>query len=189
MNWVAYSQIETTTDEEMVVEGYAIIFDTLSDDLGGFKEIISPTALSQVDVTDVKCLINHDYNQIVGRTLANTLELTVDDKGLYFKCFLPNTSYARDIYENIKAGNVNQCSFFYTLPINDDTARTWSKINGEYVQTINTIDELLEVSIVTLPAYRDTSVVVGQRAKGLDKFKELERYKLEFDLESLRVDT
>ncbi|MEA3651758.1 HK97 family phage prohead protease, partial [Acinetobacter baumannii] len=59
----------------------------------------------------------------------------------------------------------------------------------EYVQTINTIDELLEVSIVTLPAYRDTSVVVGQRAKGLDKFKELEKYKLEFDLESLRVDT
>ncbi|MEA3633684.1 HK97 family phage prohead protease, partial [Acinetobacter baumannii] len=43
MNRVAYSQIETTTDEEMVVEGYAIIFDTLSDDLGGFKEIISPT--------------------------------------------------------------------------------------------------------------------------------------------------
>ena len=115
MNRVAYSQIETTTDEEMVVEGYAIIFDTLSDDLGGFKEIISPTALSQVDVTDVKCLINHDYNQIVGRTLANTLELTVDDKGLYFKCFLPNTSYARDIYENIKAGNVNQCAFLYTL--------------------------------------------------------------------------
>lgn len=188
MNQMAYSQVETTNDD-MVVEGYAIIFDTLSDDLGGFKEIISPNALNGVDVTDVKCLINHDFNQIVGRTQADTLSLTVDDKGLYFKCYLPNTSYARDIYENIKAGNVNQCSFFYTLPINDETARTWEKIDGEYVQTINTIDELIEVSIVTIPAYQDTSVVVGQRAKGLDKFKQLEKLKIEIDLERLRIDT
>ena len=186
---MAYSQIETTDSDEMVVEGYAIIFDTLSDDLGGFKEIISPTALSQVDVTDVKCLINHDYNQIVGRTLANTLELTVDDKGLYFKCHLPNTSYARDIYENIKAGNVNQCSFFYTLPSNDSTARTWQNIDNEYVQTINKIDELIEVSIVTVTAYKETSVEVGQRARDLKKFKQLEQMKIALDLESLRFET
>lgn len=113
----------------------------------------------------------------------------MDEKGLYFKCFLPNTSYARDIYENIKTGNVNQCSFFYTLPLNDETARSWEKINGEYVQTINQIDELIEVSIVTIPSYQDTSVVVGQRAKGLNKFKQLEKIKLEIDLESLRIDT
>lgn len=67
------SQIETINDDEMVVEGYAIIFDTLSDDLGGFREIISPDALSNVDISDVKCLINHDFNQIVGRTKADTL--------------------------------------------------------------------------------------------------------------------
>ncbi|EHT3102565.1 HK97 family phage prohead protease [Staphylococcus pseudintermedius] len=183
------SQIETINDDEMVVEGYAIIFDTLSDDLGGFREIISPDALSNVDISDVKCLINHDFNQIVGRTKADTLSLSVDEKGLYFKCFLPNTSYARDIYENIKTGNVNQCSFFYTLPLNDETARSREKINGEYVQTINQIDELIEVSIVTIPSYQDTSVVVGQRAKGLNKFKQLEKIKLEIDLESLRIDT
>ncbi|HCT0471689.1 TPA: HK97 family phage prohead protease [Staphylococcus pseudintermedius] len=183
------SQIETINDDEMVVEGYAIIFDTLSDDLGGFREIISPDALSNVDISDVKCLINHDFNQIVGRTKADTLSLSVDEKGLYFKCFLPNTSYARDIYENIKTDNVNQCSFFYTLPLNDETARSWEKINGEYVQTINQIDELIEVSIVTIPSYQDTSVVVGQRAKGLNKFKQLEKIKLEIDLESLRIDT
>ncbi|WP_353418123.1 HK97 family phage prohead protease (plasmid) [Staphylococcus delphini] len=185
---MAMSQIETTNDDGMVVEGYAIIFDTLSDDLGGFREVISPNALSDVDVSDVKCLINHDFNRIVGRTQAGTLSLEVDDKGLYFKCYFPNTSYARDIYENIKAGNVNQCSFFYTLPIQDDTARIWSKVNGEYVQTINKIDKLIEVSIVTMPAYQNTSVVVGQRGKGLDKFKQLEKIKLEIDLERLRID-
>lgn len=188
MNRVANSQIDTG-QQEMVVEGYAIIFDTLSDDLGGFKEIINPNALSEVDISDVKCLINHDFNQVVGRTQAKTLELTLDSKGLYFKCYLPNTSYAKDIYENIKAGNVNQCSFFFTLPPNDDTARTWSRIDGEYVQTINKIDELIEVSIVTIPAYQETTVAVGQRAKGLDKFKQLEKMKIDFELEGLRINT
>ena len=178
-----------TGQQEMVIEGYAIMFNSLSDDLGGFKEIINPQALSQVDITDVKCLINHDFNYVIGRTKAETLELSVDDTGLYFKCYLPNTSYARDIYENIKAGNVNQCSFFYTLPSDDDNARTWTNQNGEYIQTINRIDELIEVSIVTIPAYQDTSVAVGQRGKGLDKFKEDERRKLEHELESLRIDT
>ncbi|MCD8896587.1 HK97 family phage prohead protease [Mammaliicoccus sciuri] len=178
-----------TTQQDMVIEGYAIIFNTLSDDLGGFKEIIHPNALQGVDISDVKCLINHDFNYVIGRTQANTLELSVDDKGLFFRCKLPNTSYARDIYENISAGNVNQCSFFYTLPPKDDTARTWSKVEGEYVQTINRIDQLIEVSIVTIPAYQDTSVAVGQRASGLSKFKELEKIKLSIDIESLRIDT
>ncbi|MDN5612408.1 MAG: HK97 family phage prohead protease [Staphylococcus equorum] len=178
-----------TGQQDMVIEGYAIIFDSMSDDLGGFREIVSPHALDSVDVSDVKCLINHDFSYVIGRTQAETLELQVDEKGLYFKCHLPNTSYARDIYENIKAGNVNQCSFFYTLPPNDATARSWSNVDGEYVQTINTIDELIEISIVTIPAYKDTSVEVGQRAKDFKKFKELEQIKTILDIESLRFET
>lgn len=181
-----------TTQQDMVIEGYAIIFNTLSDDLGGFKEIIHPNALQGVDISDVKCLINHDFNYVIGRTQANTLELSVDDKGLFFRCKLPNTSYARDIYENISAGNVNQCSFFYTLPPKDDTARTWSKVEGEYVQTINRIDQLIEVSIVTIPAYQDTSVAVGQRNKEFEEHKileSLELFKIQNDIESLRLDT
>ena len=96
-----------------------------------------------------------DFNYVIGRTQAETLELGVDEKGLWFKCHLPNTSYARDIYENIKAGNVNQCSFFYTLPPKDDNAISWSNENGEYVQTVNQIDQLIEVSVVTVPAYKE----------------------------------
>lgn len=175
--------------QDMVVEGYAIIFNTPSEDLGGFKEIISPTALNDVDVSDVKCLINHDFNYVIGRTQAETLTLKLDDKGLYFKCLLPNTSYARDIYENIKAENVNQCSFFYTLPPDDDTARTWTVENGQYIQTINKIDELIEVSIVTIPAYQDTNVEVAQRNKGLKQFIEKQKINIALDLESLRLET
>lgn len=181
------SNVDATQD--MVIEGYAIIFNSLSEDLGGFKEIIAPQAINGVDISDVKCLINHDFNYVIGRTKADTLELSVDEKGLYFKCKLPNTSYARDIYENIKMGNVNQCSFFYTLPPNDDTARTWSNKDGDYVQTINKIDELIEVSVVTIPAYKDTEVTVGQRDAGLKEFKEKQQLQIALDLESLRLET
>ncbi|MBX5315962.1 HK97 family phage prohead protease [Staphylococcus caprae] len=180
------SNVDATQD--MIIEGYAILFDSMSEDLGGFREIINPNALNDVDVSDVKCLINHDFNYVIGRTQSGTLELTIDNKGLYFKCFLPNTSYARDIYENIKAGNVNQCSFFYTLPPDDQNARTWQIIDGEYVQTINTIDELIEVSIVTVPAYQDTSVEVAQRNKGFKEFKEKQKIQIALELESLHLD-
>src|SRR5699024_5858030 len=95
-----------TGQQDMVVEGYAIIFNLMSDDLGGFKEIVALNALDGVDVSDVKCLINHDLRYVIGLTQARTLELQVNEKGLYFKCHLPNSAYARDIYENIKAGNV-----------------------------------------------------------------------------------
>ena len=86
---MAMSNVDATQD--MVIEGYAILFNTISEDLGGFREIINPQALNDVDVSDVKCLINHDFNYVIGRTQSSTLELTVDDKGLYFKCYLPNT--------------------------------------------------------------------------------------------------
>lgn len=175
--------------EDMVIEGYAVLFNTLSEDLGKFREVIAPHALDDVDIEDVKCLIDHQFGYVIGRTKAETLELNVDDKGLYFKCYLPNTTYARDIYESIKVGNVNNCSFRYTLPKDDQSAKTWTRENGEYVQTINKIDELIEVSIVTIPAYKDTSVEVAQRAKDFERMKELDKLNIELDLESLRLNT
>lgn len=174
---------------EMVLEGYAVLFNMLSEDLGGFREIIAPHALDDVNIDDVKCLVNHDYKQIIGRTQAKTLELKLDEKGLWFKCYLPQTSYARDIYESVKAGNVTQCSFFYTLPKDNRSAKTWTRQNGEYVQTINHIDELLEVSIVTMPAYKGTNVEVAQRAKDLAHFQELEKLGIELELDALRINS
>src|SRR5699024_11588687 len=79
--------------------------DVCSSDL---KEIVAPNALDGVDVSDVKCLINHDFSYVIGRTQAGTLELQVDGKGLYFKCHLPNTSYARDIYERSEERRVGK---------------------------------------------------------------------------------
>ena len=88
-----------TGQQDMVVEGYAIIFNSMSDDLGGFREIVAPNALDGVDVSDVKCLINHDFSYVIGRTQAGTLELQVDEKGLYFKCHL--THHTPEIFMKI----------------------------------------------------------------------------------------
>ena len=84
---------------------------------------------------------------------------------------------------------MNQCSFFYTLPPKDDNAISWSNENGEYVQTVNQIDQLIEVSVVTVPAYKETNVAVGQRAKEFERFKELQTLKIQLDIERLRFET
>ncbi|WP_415425716.1 HK97 family phage prohead protease [Staphylococcus borealis] len=178
--------------QDMVIEGYALLFNVLSDDVGGYKEVVLPSALDNVDIEDVKCLINHDDRYVIGRTKARTLELSVDSKGLKFKCFLPNTTYARDIYENINVGNVNQCSYHALFPksMNGvDTGFSWSVQNGEYIRTIEQLDKLNDVSVVTVPAYKDTNVLAVQRDAGLQQFKEIEKINIALDLESLRLKT
>lgn len=180
------SNVDATQD--MVIEGYALIFNVLSKDVGGYKEIVKPGALDGVDISDVKCLINHADEYVIGRTQAETLELSVDEKGLKFKCSLPNTSYARDIYENIKVGNVNQCSFHCWFP-EDGTGIEWSVSKGEYIRTITKISGLIDVSVVTTPAYKEAGVLVAQRDAGLKQFKEKQKLQIALDLESLRLET
>lgn len=184
------SNVETSQD--MVLEGYALLFNVLSEDVGGYKEIVLPNALDEVDISDVKCLINHDDRYVIGRTQAGTLELSLDDKGLKFKCYLPNTSYAKDIYENVKVGNVSQCSFICWFPKDEtgnDSGFSWSIRDGTYIRTVEQFSDLIEVSIVTTPAYTDTNVLVAQRDKGLQQFKEKQKLQIGFELESLRMDT
>ena len=187
---MAMSNVDATQD--MVIEGYALIFNTLSEDLGGFKEIVDPEALNATDMSDVKCLINHDDRYVIGRSQAGTLELTIDSKGLKFKCYLPNTSYARDIYENINIGNVNQCSYHSWFPKSnngEDFGFSWYVQNGEYIRKITQLDKLIDVSVVTTPAFKETDVLAVQRDAGLDKFKEKQKIQIALELESLRLDT
>src|SRR5690625_1656068 len=96
-------------DDAMVIGGYALKYGTWSQDLGGFIETIDKQSLKNADLSDVRCLIDHDNSRILGRTTAKTLKLESDDVGLRFECTLPNTTYAKDLYENIRVGNVNQC--------------------------------------------------------------------------------
>lgn len=168
-------EVRTNDDEKMVIEGYALKFDTWSEDLGGFKETISKEALKNTDLSDVRCLVDHQPSQIIGRTSAGTLALHVDDVGLKYRCELPNTTFARDLYENMRLGNINQCSFGFMLNEKGDELR-YDDQEGIYKRTLKSISQLTDVSVVTYPAYKDTNVKPAIRS--IENF-EREKRKLE----------
>ncbi|WP_371663745.1 HK97 family phage prohead protease [Staphylococcus gallinarum] len=166
--------IKAVDNEKMIVEGYALRFNTLSNDLGGFVETISPQALESADLSDVRCLIDHDPSKVLGRTTSETLSLKVDDEGLYFRCQLPDTSYSRDLYENIRLGNINQCSFGFILDEDGDTLER--REDGLFKRTLRKIKSLFDVSVVTYPAYNDTDVAPALRS--IEAIKEQEKEEL-----------
>lgn len=154
--------------------GYALKFNTWSNDLGGFIETIDPHALDNCDMSDVRCLIDHKPNQILGRTTNGSLKLEVDDVGLRFTVNPPDTSIAKDALENVRVGNINQCSFGFVLAQNGDYLE-YNSDSKIYRRTLNNIAKLTDVSIVTYPAYTDTSVAV----RSLDVYKK--------DIECLKI--
>lgn len=167
-------QMRTTDDNaESIIEGYALKYDKPSEILGGFVrfiEHIAPGALDNTDMSNVVATINHDQNQVLGRSGVN-LTLVSDKVGLKFSVKPTDTSFARDLITNIKAGVINQCSFAFTVPADDD-AQEWvdSERDGvDYERTIRKIDHLYDVSVVTTPAYPDTEATVGQRSMDLVK--------------------
>lgn len=172
---------EVKSADNRVIEGYALRFNSLSHDLGGFKEIISPTALQDTDLSDVRCFVDHDSSRVLGRTKSDTLELRVDDVGLYFRCQLPDTTYANDLYESIRRGDVNECSFGFKV---GEDSQSWGQDDGIYIRNLNKIDQLLEISIVSIPAYAGTDAAVAQRSLKR-AINEHERRKLELELELL----
>lgn len=171
----AMETINAVDDDKMIVEGYALRFNTLSNDLGGFVESISPKALKDTDLSDVRMLIDHNTSYVLGRTTSETLELNVDEEGLYFRCQLPNTTYAKDLYENIRLGNVNQCSFGFILDEDGDSFE--KREDGLFKRTLNKIKSLFDVSIVTYPAYNDTDVAPALRS--IEHIKEQEKQDIE----------
>lgn len=155
-------EIRESTDEPDAIVGYALKFNRWSDVLGGmFKEIIAPDALRGADMSDVVALFNHDDNKILGRNGKN-LTLEVDDIGLKFRITPTNTSYTRDLIENLRAGIIDKCSFAMS-----DVESEWEDVGDDkpLERTITSIGKLWDVSVVTTPAYSDTEAVVGARSK------------------------
>lgn len=134
------------------IEGHAAVFNTLSENLGGFREIIAPGAFSDVIRTDdVRALFNHDPNMILGRNKAKpeaTLLIEEDATGLRMVIDPPETSYARDLVASMKRGDVSQSSFQFTTL--DDK---WETRDGFMVRTVLKVKRLWDVSPVTFPAY------------------------------------
>ena len=163
------NRFETREDGQEVVVGYGSIWNSRSENLGGFYEYISPDAISQetIDKSDVRALINHDPNLVLARSTAGNLSLSVDEKGLRYEFSIPETSYGKDLAINMKNGNINQSSFAFTVGSDE-----WSTDeDGNDIRTITSIEKLYDVSPVTYPAYSqaESDLVVAQRALAMYK--------------------
>ena len=138
--------------EGRTVEGYASVFNSMSEDLGGFREIILPGAFSEVLDNDVRALYNHDSNYLLARTTSGTLELKEDEKGLYYRFEMPNTSYGNDMLELFRRGDLTQSSFGFTVEKDN-----WRMEDGQQVRYIERVGSLFDVSPVVYPAYTAAS--------------------------------
>lgn len=163
--------------ESRKVEGYAVVFNSESNDLGGFKEVIEPTALDGVvAISDVLCLLNHNEDKgILARSKNGTgsLTLEIDEKGLRYSFEAPNTNLGDELLEGLRRGDITTSSFAFRV-----AKDRWDKrSDGTYLRTICNISELFDVSPVYRAAYDATSVSVDVR--GLDEAKAKEKRDLE----------
>jgi len=158
-------QFEVREDTDgMHLEGYAALFNSRSENLGGFTETILPGAFrsSLKARNDIKLLWNHDTGAVMGSTRAGTLTLTEDERGLRVSATLPNTSYGRDAAELVRRGDVTGFSFGFSMP-----ARGGDQWNSEGTERVLKSVRLHEVSLVAFPAYPETAGTATVR--GLDK--------------------
>lgn len=140
--------------EDNIVVGYGSVFNTLSNELGGFREIIAEGAFDGRLNDDVRFLINHDGLPLA-RTTNGTLKLTTDERGLKYEAQVANTSLGRDLIELMKNGTVNQSSFAFV--VEDDS---WEVRDGINIRTVNKVSRLYDVSAVTYPAFEEASVAL-----------------------------
>ena len=141
--------------------GYAAVYaPALSEDLGGFREKISPGAFdkSLESNADIRALWDHNTSQPLARTTNGSLQVSSDKRGLRVEIELPEgVSYADDLRQLVRSGVVNQMSFGFLVPPGGDA---WDKDeDGNALRTLNSID-LHEVSVVSIPAYPDTTVAL-----------------------------
>lgn len=167
----------TAKPDGRTVEGYAVVFNSESRDLGGFTEVIQPNALEGViDKSDILCLLNHNEDKgVLARSNKGTgsLTLEVDDIGLRYSFEAPNTSLGDELLEGLKRGDISNSSFAFTVG-----SDTWTKKeDGSYLRTINTIKQIFDVSPVYFPAYDATTVKADTR--GLDEAKAKEKEELD----------
>src|SRR5262245_20379553 len=139
---------------EAKIEGYAAVFNSPSEDLGGFREVILPGAFDRAlkDKHDVRALVDHDPGKILGRTKSGTLALDVDEHGLKASIAPPDTQVARDTRTSIQRGDLDGMSFAFRT-ITDQ----WHEEEGESIRELVDL-ELLDVSVVAYPAYTATQV-------------------------------
>lgn len=170
---------EAETEKNPIIEGYFAVFDSIYDMGEGMTESIDSHAFDNALDADIRALTNHDTSLVLGRTKAGTLELRVDEHGLYGIVHVnPNDADAMNLYERVLRGDVDQCSFGFDIlseetELHDDGSVHW---------TIKEV-RLYEVSVCTFPAYQETEV----QARSAEK-ADLQAKKAEAEAEAWRTD-
>ena len=171
------ASISSINVDTRIVEGYAIVFNSQSEDLG-FYETISPSAVTEdtINTSDVFCLFNHNPEKVLARSKygKGSLSLVIDDRGLKYSFEVPNTELGNELLEHVRRGEIDGSSFAFIVSA-DEGSEVWENINGTTHRTINKIECLVDVSPVWQPAYSATSV--SARAK--EMLNEMEKEKLE----------
>lgn len=158
-------KIERSGDDEnkMIIEGYAAVFNSetlIGDESWGFYERIAPGAFDGANMKDVPLKYNHDNAvPILARTRNKSLTLTVDDKGLFIRAELLDTTDGVDMYKRIKAGLIDKMSFAFTV----DEEKVEGKRGETPHRIITKFDRIFDVSVVDTPAYEDTSINARSR--------------------------
>lgn len=168
----ATNSTPVVSQDSRTVEGYAVVFNSQSEDLG-FYETINPAAITEevLKRSDVFCLFNHDQDKVLARSKYGTgsLQLQLDEQGLKYTFTAPNTDLGDELLEYLRRGDIDSSSFAFTVST-DEGSEVWTTgTDGRQYREILKIDELHDVSPVWNPAYSSTSV--SQRT--LDKLNQL----------------
>lgn len=167
------------------IAGYAAVFGGVADIGGSFREVIAPGAFTEtLKTADVRAYFDHDRGRVLGRTKAGTLRLKEDEKGLAVEIDLPDTSDGRDVRALLERGDVDGMSFGFIVRHDE-----WDETSDPPTRTIHAI-ELREVSVVSEPAYADTSIALRaldsvrkeQRTKNFNAAAQRLRMKADLDL-------
>lgn len=164
-------QVNSTSNDSRLVEGYAVVFNSLSNDLGGFKEIIEPDAIDDdvIKCSDILCLLDHNKERgVLARAQfgEGSLKLELDSHGLKYSFEAPKTALGDEILESLRRGDISKCSFAFVVEKDN-----WEKQDdGTIIRHIIKIKQLYDVSLVYNPAYEETEVKADLR--GLKELQE-----------------
>ncbi|HGJ5860311.1 MAG TPA: HK97 family phage prohead protease [Arsenophonus nasoniae] len=146
-------------DKPTHIVGLASVFNSRSELMWGFREVIKPGAFDEVLTDDVRALFNHDANYILGRRSAGTLSLSVNERGLVYDITAPDTQTIRDlVVAPMQRGDINQSSFAFH--VSHDGERWYQDDDGVVIREISQISRLFDVSPVTYPAYQQADAAI-----------------------------
>lgn len=172
-------EMRAVEGEEMIVEGYAAVFDSITD-IGYYKEVIDRNAFEGADMSDIVMKYNHEDSVLpMARTRGGTLTFEVDDHGLKIRARLVDTSVNKDIYTLIREGILSKMSFAFTVKREE-----WNEDTD--TRRILAFDKIFDVSVVDVPAYETTEIYARSKEE-YEQEKEEHKKQKELELEKQKM--